>query len=917
MCHEKISFHQWVTGSVSCLHDMLFSGATTMDVTESEMTSQPEDLSQESADFEQSARIIVETASDAIITINQDSKILFVNQAAEKIFGYTAREMLGQELTMLMPDYLRKLHRSGLKNYLETGQRHINWDAVELPGRHKNGAEILLELSFGEFIKHGNHFFTGVARDITKRKRNEERLALQYDVTSIMARAQSVSEASPLLLEAICVNLHCEVAELWLVDRDRNELRFTASWHLPSANVAEFLETSRNLTFPKGSGVPGRIWATKAPLWLNEIELNEVSGRAEVASRQRLLNVFGFPILLGQEILGVIDLFSREIQQPSEPLWETINAIGSQVGQYIQRKRGEEERLSLLAREQDARREAEAMTRQLAIVQRVTDAALVHLSIEDLLSELLASIREVLNVDTVAILMMEEEGGELVAWAARGLEEEVERGVRIPVGQGFAGNVVATGKPIIIENTEQAELHNPLLREKGISSLLGVPLWVQGRASGVLHVGTLKPARFTTDDVRLLQLFADRIALPIENTRLFEKERKARAEAERVNRLKDEFLAILSHELRTPLTPIMGWLHMMQNGIVSEDDFNKGLNSVSKNSYRLKHLISDLLDMSAVVSGKLRIEQTLVSLGDPLGEAVEMLRPFAIDSNIQLETAPLKETTSWIVRGDRERLLQVFSNLLHNAIKFSPSGSRVNISWETQANTAVIIIKDEGEGIEPEFLPHVFERFRQADGSRTRPHGGLGLGLALVKSFVEAHGGTVEAASAGAQKGSRFTVRLPLQPAYTSSSIAPKWQETATVRPTRRVMIVEDQPDTLDMLVKTFQGGGFEVLSCPSATEALELSQRTGFDLLISDIAMPVMDGLSLIRTLRQRFDSNTLPAIALTGYASEADAKAALAAGFSVHIPKPVDPVELTRAAENLLSQIQNSPNRSKRQNH
>ena len=877
------------------------------------MTGQPEDSSTKFIEFEQSARIIAQTASDAIITINADSEILFVNQAAEKIFGYTNQEMLGQQLTMLMPEYLRRLHREGIKNYLKTNQRHINWEAVELPGVHKNGNEILLELSFGEFSKDGNRYFTGVARDITRRKRDEERLALQHEVTKIIAGSQSLSEASPLLLEAICSNLHCEIAELWTVDRDRNELRFEASWPAPSSDVSESVETSRKLTFPKGSGVPGRIWATKAPLWLNEIELSQLSPRSSIANPQSLLNVFGFPIMLGQDIVGVIDLFSHQIQQPSEALWETIHSIGNQIGQYIHRKRTEEERLSLLAREHEARRVAEAMTRQLAIVQKVTDAALVHLSIDDLLSELLGRIREVLNVDTVAILMLEKESDELRAWAARGLEEEVEHGVGIPVGKGFAGKIIATGKPIIIENTAEAELYNPLLRKKGLQSLLGVPLWVQGSATGVLHVGTFKRSRFTADDVRFLQLFADRIALPIENARLFELERKARAEAERVNRLKDEFLAILSHELRTPLTPILGWLHMMQNGVIAGSEYAKGLQSVTDNSYRLKRLISDLLDMSAVVSGKMNVEQNPIQLRELLLEAVETLKPEATRSNIQLVTAELQAATSWITSGDRERLLQVFSNLLHNAIKFSPSGSRVTISCETQGNMGVITIGDEGEGIEPEFLPHVFERFRQADGSRTRLHGGLGVGLALVKCLVEAHRGTVEAASAGVNKGSKFTVRLPLQQVDKIRSSVADSVENAASTSARRVMIVEDQPDTLEMLVRTFQGGGFEVLPCISASEALDLSQHTRVDLLVSDIAMPVMDGLALIKNLRQRFDSATLPAIALSGYASEADAQAALAAGFSMHMPKPVDPVELTRTAEKLLSSNRNQNSQAK----
>jgi PAS domain S-box-containing protein len=521
-------------------------------------------------DIVESYRIITETASDAIITINADSRIVFANQAAVGIFGYPMEDILGADFTMLIPEYLRHLHRQGFRDYLETGQKHISWAAVELPGLHKSGKEIALELSFGEFQKDGQRFFTGIARDVSKRKQAEYRLAA---------------------------------------------------------------------------------------------------------------------------------------------------------------------------------------------VQRVTDSALAHLSLDGLLSESLNRIREVLNVDTVAILLLRKEEDEIVAWAALGLEEEVELGVRIPLGKGFAGKVVAQGQPIIIEDINQADVYNPLLREKGIKSLLGVPLFVEGRITGVIHVGKFEFTHFTEDDVHLLQLAADRIALAIENARLYQVEKTARAEAEEANRAKDEFLTILSHELRTPLTPIIGWVHMMKNGILPDAEFSKALAVIDRNAHSLKRLINDLLDMTAIFSGKMRLEKTTISLATVLSESVETMRSFARDSNVHLQFEVADGAAALTIKGDQERLNQTFGNILHNAIKFSPAGGQVRVTCDASDSEMIVCIKDQGEGIPLEFLPDIFERFRQADGSRTRSFGGLGLGLALVKSFVTAHGGTVEAGSDGT--GSLFTIKLP------------------------------------------------------------------------------------------------------------------------------------------------------------
>jgi len=856
------------------------------------------------SDVVESSRVIAETASDAIITINEDSTILFVNRAAVNIFGYSPEEMLGAELTMLMPGYLRHLHRAGLNQYLETGKKHIPWEAVELPGLHKSGKEISLELSFGEFRRNGQRFFTGIARDITRRKQDERRLVVQHATAAILANAASLAEAAPKILEEICKRLSWQVAAFWSVDSQKKELQCIANWrHQASADVAEFEKQSQQQRFSPGEGLPGKIWERNEPIWVADFAADQNFSRSSVATRANLHTAFGFPIVLGGEVLGVIELFSEELRDIDEATIETLAAIGSQMGQFIERKNVDRQRIDALASAYEARVEAEALSKQLAALQRITDAILAHLSIEEVISESLNRIREVLNVDTVAILLLRAEGDELIAWAAQGLEEEVEMGVRIPVGKGFAGRVIAQQQPIIIEDVSQADVYNPLLRQKGIKSLLGVPLFVEGRPIGVLHVGKLEFAHFRDDDVQLLQLAADRIALAIENARLYQVERSARAEAEGANRAKDEFLTTLSHELRTPLTPIIGWVHIMQHGVLSEADYVKALSVIDRNAYTLKRLINDLLDMSAILSGKMRIEETQVLLAAILAESVETMHSFARDSKITLSLQITDDAAALMIKGDQSRLNQTFCNILQNAIKFSSAGESVKILYETSESEAIIRIKDQGEGIPADFLPHVFERFRQADSSRTRAYGGLGLGLALVRSFVEAHGGTIEALSEGPGKGSVFTIRLPRE-GFPVEKVEKTEHTTdlANENNRARILIVEDQADTLEMLAANFQTRGYETFLCSSAAQALHTADREHFDILISDIAMSSMDGLQLIRDLRKRKGLESIPAIALSGYASQNDVDIAIAAGFDLHLSKPVDPSELAAAVESLI---------------
>lgn len=841
--------------------------------------------------------VIAETASDAILTIDENSTILFANPATDKIFGYTHDELIGQPLTMLMPDYLRHVHRSALERYVTTGKRHLSWDAITVPGLHKNGREVPLELSFGEFVENGRRVFTGIARDITERRRLERRLAVQIEIARIMAESDSLEGAAPRTLQAICASLGCDMGQLWQLDRDAESLRWVAAWQVESLAAQEFEDASRNRAFLKGVGLPGRIWETRTIEAIEDLSIDTNFPRAKIASECGLISGFGFPVMLGDTVMGVMEFFSRDRVTSDPMLIEIMNGIGNQIGQFIERKRAEDDRGQLFEREQRARLELEATMERMRQVQTVTEVALAHLSLDRLLAELIDRVHDTMDVDTVVILLREEDN-DLVAWAARGLELDVR--IRVPIGSGFAGRVAQQKAPLMIDDIDVADLHTPFLRDRGVKSLLGVPLLIEGRVVGVIHVGRLVPRPFTEDDARLLELVAFRVALAIDNARLFEEERAARREAELASRAKDEFLTTISHELRTPLTPIIGWVHMIRNGLLPPKETVHGLEVIEKNSHSLKRLINDLLDMSAILSGKMRMEEMPLRLEGAVREAVETVRPMAASRDVTIDLT-FGDWQNEIITGDRIRLGQAFVNLLDNAIKFSALGGVVKVRCETDGGDALIHVEDAGRGIAADFLPFVFDRFRQEDGSKTRRHGGLGLGLALVKSFVEAHRGSVEVNSAGQGLGSRFTVRLPRRRGVSEPAESKPPVETA-VSQAAHLMIIEDDADTLEMLRATLESHGFRVTACESAAETLRLAPESAVDLIISDIGMPAMDGFEMLKRLRELDQYEAVPAIALSGYASHKDVKAALASGFDAHVSKPVEPSELITLVNRLL---------------
>ncbi|MDP9309872.1 MAG: ATP-binding protein [Chloroflexota bacterium] len=425
-----------------------------------------------------------------------------------------------------------------------------------------------------------------------------------------------------------------------------------------------------------------------------------------------------------------------------------------------ERKRAEDAREQLLQRERVARVEAERLARQIQRLQILTDATLAHLALDELLNVLLDRLSELLAVDTVAILLLTDAGDVLTVRAAKGLEGEVSQGVQIPLGAGFAGRIAAERRSVVLPEVDPATIISPVLREKGVRSLLGAPLLVENRLIGVVHVGSLTPRSFSEDDVQLLQLAGDRIALAIEHARSFAAEQAAHRQAEEALQLREQFLSLASHELKTPLTTLMGNLELIERrsrkgSLLPEREHNLARVSIEQGK-RLTQLVNMMLDISRIQRGRLTIERQPVDLVALVRRVVEAIRPNLQQHRIELRV----QEPQLLIEGDALRLQQVVENIIENAIIFSPNGGRITVEAERRDQGICLVIHDEGMGIPAADLPHIFESFYTIAKSSSEYRAGMGIGLYMVQEIVTRHEGMVEVQSE-VGKGSTFTITLP------------------------------------------------------------------------------------------------------------------------------------------------------------
>jgi signal transduction histidine kinase/DNA-binding response OmpR family regulator len=573
--------------------------------------------------------------------------------------------------------------------------------------------------------------------EIRVRKQSEARLATEHAITRTLADAVNLETAVPEILRTFCEHMEADICCLWSLDETGKALSCT---HIENSGegdeFAPFINETRRSHLSKGIGLPGHVWKKNAPVWLPNTVRGEKYPRASFAAAVGLHSAIGFPIKVNREFYGVIEFFTRRPMMPEQPLLNMLEAIGSEIGQFIQRKRVEAERENLLLREKS-------------------------------------------------------------------------------------------------------------LREK----------------------------------------------------------------AEIASRLKDEFLATVSHELRTPLNAIIGWGQILQSGKLEPQKQEDALETIFRNAKSQAQLINDLLDTSRLMTGNLLLNLSPTPVASVIEAAMDAVRPAAEAKDVKFSTVYNSEVET--ITCDSQRLQQIIWNLLTNAVKFTPANGQVTIAVEQNKETIQIIVGDNGEGISKDFLPFVFDRFRQADSSSTRKHNGLGLGLAIVRHLTELHGGTVSVASEGLGKGTTFTVSLPLslnvdkpvKPLKEKTNGHKKYENSKTELKGIRVLIVDDDVDTCEMLTFALGLLGAEAQASTSVSEAFVSISDWRPDVLLTDINMPGEDGYSLINKLRTSPSEYgaALPVIALTALARPEDSEQALSAGFQLHLSKPVDIEELAEAIVNL----------------
>jgi signal transduction histidine kinase/response regulator RpfG family c-di-GMP phosphodiesterase len=635
------------------------------------------------------------------------------------------------------PEILKSKVRFFTKLFLQNKQIKLQAELLEQANAELDSLNTELEARVQRRTEQLETANRELENEIDVRRQSEARLATEHAITRTLADAANLEIAIPAILRAFCEHMQAEICCLWSLDDAGDKVSCT---HIETFSVADtyaaFITETRRRSLARGTGLPGHVWKKNAPVWLPNTVRGEKFPRASIAASAGLHSAIGFPIKINREFYGVIEFFTRRPLLPDQPLLNMLEAIGSEIGQFIQRKRVEAERESLLMREK-------------------------------------------------------------------------------------------------------------ALREK----------------------------------------------------------------AEIASRLKDEFLATVSHELRTPLNAIIGWGQILQSGKLAPERQEDALATIFRNAKTQAQLINDLLDTSRLMTGNLLLNLSPTPIIPVVEAAIDAVRPTAEAKDIIFSTHFNAEVES--ITCDPQRLQQIIWNLLTNAVKFTPSGGEVRIALEQTDDTVQIIVTDNGEGIAPDFLPFVFDRFRQADSSSTRKHNGLGLGLAIVRHLAELHGGAVSVTSEGAGKGATFTVTMPLS-LITEAPVKAVKEKTnghKTHKQPRtelrgiRVLIVDDDADTCEMLTFALSLLGAEAQASYSAAEAFASLTDWKPDILLTDINMPDEDGYSLVNRLRSLTPKSgaRIPAIALTALARPEDTEQALSAGFQLHLSKPVDIEELAEAIVNL----------------
>ncbi|MHC5862583.1 PAS domain-containing hybrid sensor histidine kinase/response regulator [Nostoc sp.] len=602
-----------------------------------------------------------------------------------------------------------------------------------------------------------------------------------------------------------------------------------------------------------------------------------------------------------------------ETRQPLKDETPYTSASGTRAYEYIfvplESEDGMIEAVAGVTRDITERKKIEATVKasneRLKLLSEVANDLLLNEDPKVFLASVFEKISTHLGLEVYFNYLFQEDQQRLHLHTYGGITEDIALSAKfLELGQGVCGYAVQHRQPAMVENALSTT--DPLalpVQSIGIRAYASHPLIVGNHVLGTLGLGTRQRDRFTPDELDLMQTIANQVAAALERSYLIAK-LQARAEAlDRSNRIKDEFLAVLSHELRTPMNPILGWSKLLQQGKLDAQKTSTAIATIERNAQLMVQLIDDLLDISRILSGKMSLSTSPIDFNAVISAALSTVRLAAEAKSIEIQT--IVSPILGVVVGDAGRLQQVVWNLLSNAVKFTQNGGQVTIALSEVENQAQIQITDTGKGIRSDFLPYVFEHFRQEDSATTRKFGGLGLGLAIVRQIVEMHGGTVTVDSPGVGLGATFTVKIPLAPQLTQAPTLKQSPVNENDLSDIHILVVDDQTDSREFIAFVLEQDGAIVTAVASGTEALQAIAQFIPNIIISDIGMPEMDGYMLMRQIRTLgFEQGAqIPAIALTAYAGELDQKLAIAAGFQRHLAKPIDPevlvaivLELTR---------------------
>jgi PAS domain S-box-containing protein len=956
---------------------------------------------------------IVESSEDAIIGKTLDGIVTNWNASAERLYGYSAVEMVGRPISTLVP-HDRPDEVPNILERLKKGDKIQQYDTLRVT---KDGRVLDVSLTISP-IRNGAGVIIGastIARDVTQARRtqralreSEERLKQALEAarmgswewnleTGEIAWSETLSPLHGLepgqfkgSFDDFSELIHPNDRELLrqavtraIEQRTDYDIEFRVVWRDGSVHWIE----GKGRAFYDGAGKPVRMTGlgmditdrkraeealrageeryrafvrnSSEAIWRFELE-QPVSIDLSEDEQIELCYQYGYlaecndamALMYGfhhaGEIVGarladflvredeknveylrafirsgyrLTEAESHEVDREGRPKYFLNNLVGIIEGRKLLRAWGTQRDITERQMAEEALRESEARFRRAADrtarLQAITAALSEALTPAQAASAVLTQGLEAVGAHAGSVAVLTEQGDELELLDAVGFPTEmVEKWRSFPVtSEAPLAEAVRTGEMVLIESLRARESSYPRLSAlhtvNNSEALAALPLTVEGRTLGAMGLTFREAQEFNEDDRAYMLSIARQCAQAVQRTRLYQAERRLRAEAEDANRTKDEFLATLSHELRTPLTAMLGWTRMLRMKALDEATSAHALETVERNAKAQAQLIEDLLDVSRIITGKLRLDARPIELMPVIEAAIDAVRPAAEAKSIKIVTR--LDASAGPVSGDPSRLQQVAWNLLANAVKFTSRGGHVEVRMRRVDSQVELIVSDTGQGISSEFLPYVFDRFRQADGSSTRLHGGLGLGLAIVRHLVELHGGTVSADSAGVGQGATFHVQLPLLPSTVADfGLRPEdhaAEKSAILNPRSaalkglRVLVVDDEEDARALIRTVLERQGAEVVAVGSAREALrELSARKP-DVIVSDIGMPDEDGYALIRQVRERGadDGGWTPAAAVSAYVGEDNRRQALAAGFQLHVAKPVDPVELIAVVESL----------------